>query len=311
MDWKKLLGSIRASVDEELRLRHAYLATENRILRQQIFGRVPLTDSDRKALAEIGKKLGRQALEEIATVAKPNTILAWHRKCMDPQTVSAQEPHAVGRPRIAKELEDLVVRMAREHRSWEYDRIAGALSNLGYSLSDQTVGNILKRHGLPPAPERQKTTTWREFIRIHMDMLMATDFFTSEVWVRCVLVIAYLFCFIHVGRHPVGAVSMMLPLRARWRLASLPRSRVVHAYVQRWVRLVTATALSWLIRFDDGVWAYPRSAGMPHTHRHLFPRGMGKVMRMSPVKGSQIRDGPRLCRQQRNGMLQEDIRKAA
>ena len=76
MDWKKLLGSITASVDEELRLRNAYLAAENRILRQQICGRVPLTDSDRKALADIGKKLGRQALEEIATVAKPDTILA-------------------------------------------------------------------------------------------------------------------------------------------------------------------------------------------------------------------------------------------
>ena len=56
MDWKKLLGSITASVDAELRLRNAYLVTENRILRQQISGRVPLTDSDRKALAEIGQK---------------------------------------------------------------------------------------------------------------------------------------------------------------------------------------------------------------------------------------------------------------
>src|SRR5262249_40448180 len=130
-----------------------------RLLRQQICGRVPLMDSDRQALAEIGKKLGRQALEEIATVAKPDTILVWHRKCIDQQTARAQEPHAVGRPRIAKELEDLVVRMARENRSWGYDRIVGAVSNLGYSLSDQTVGNILKRHGLPPAPERKKTTT--------------------------------------------------------------------------------------------------------------------------------------------------------
>jgi hypothetical protein len=311
MDWKKLLGSITASVDEEIRLRNAYLAAENRILRQQICGRVPLTDSDRKALAEIGKKLGRRALAEIATVAKPDTILAWHRKCMDQQTVSAQEPHAVGRPRIAKELEDLVVRMARENRSWGYDRIVGALSNLGYSLSDQTVGNILKRHGLPPAPERKKTTTWREFIRIHMDMLMATDFFTSEVWVRCALVIAYLFCVIRVGRHPVGAVHMILPHRARWRLASLPRSRVVHVYVQRWVHLVTATALSWLIRLDEGVLAYTRSAGMPDTHRHLLPQGMGKMRRIPPVKGCQIRDGPRRRRQQRNGMLQDDICKAA
>jgi len=79
MDWEKLLGSIPASVDEEIRLRNAYLVTENRMLRPQITGRVQLTDSDRKALAELGQKLGKQALEAMATVAKPDTILAWHR----------------------------------------------------------------------------------------------------------------------------------------------------------------------------------------------------------------------------------------
>ena len=85
MDWKKLLGSITESVNEDLRLRNAYLVAENRILRQQIDGRVQLTDSERKALAEIGAKLGKKALEEIATVAKPDTILAWHRTFADQQ----------------------------------------------------------------------------------------------------------------------------------------------------------------------------------------------------------------------------------
>ena len=80
MDWQKLLKSIRESVDEELRLRNTYLAAENRILRKQINGRVQLSDSDCQALAEIGQKLGRKALEEIATIAQADTILAWHRK---------------------------------------------------------------------------------------------------------------------------------------------------------------------------------------------------------------------------------------
>ncbi len=57
-----------------------------------------------------------------------------------------------------------------------------ALKHLGYRISDQTVGNILKRHGIPSAPHRQQTTTWKEFIRAHMDGLVATDFFTTEVW---------------------------------------------------------------------------------------------------------------------------------
>jgi hypothetical protein len=62
------------------------------------------------------------------------------------------------------------------------DTIVGALANLGYMISDQTVGNILKRHGIPPAPERKKTMTWGEFIRTHLDVLGATDFFSSEMW---------------------------------------------------------------------------------------------------------------------------------
>jgi len=80
-----------------------------------------------------------------------------------------------------QEIEGLVVRMAQEHHSWGYDRMVGALANLDYQISDQTVGNILKRHGIPPAPQRTHTMTWREFIRIHMEMLGATDFFTHEV----------------------------------------------------------------------------------------------------------------------------------
>src|SRR5215475_314904 len=180
MDWKQLLASITGSVDEELQLRNAYLAAENRILRNQMKARrLLLTDAERKTLAEMGHKLGRQALQEIATIAQPDTILAWHRKFMDHHEVSSLQRQSVGRPRIAKELEDLVMRMARENRSWGSDRIVGALANLGYAISDQTVGNILKRHGIPPAPARKKTLTWQEFIRIHMDVLVATDFFSS------------------------------------------------------------------------------------------------------------------------------------
>src|SRR5438132_13645858 len=120
MDWKKLLGSITESVDEELRLRNAYLVAENRMLRQRITGRGQLTDSDRKALAEIGQQLGKKALAEMATVAKPDTILAWHRTCANRQCDRSQPPKSVGRPRIEKAIEDLVVRMARENRSWGY-----------------------------------------------------------------------------------------------------------------------------------------------------------------------------------------------
>jgi transposase len=187
-----------------------YLVAKNRILRDQIKGRIQLNDTERKTLAEIGKKLSKQALAEVATIVKPDTILAWHRKLVAQKFDGSKYRHSPGRPRVDPELEELVLRMARENRSWGYDRIQGALKHLGYTLSDQTVGNILKRHGLPPAPERKETTTWKEFIRSHLDILVATDFFTTEVWTWCGLVTYYILFFLHVGTRRVHIAGLSL-----------------------------------------------------------------------------------------------------
>src|SRR2546426_9354154 len=203
MDWKHLLASITGTVDQELLVRNEYLVTENRILRNQIKGRVRLSDGERKTLAEMGQKLGKKALAEVAKIVKPDTILAWHRTLVAQKFDGSQQRQSPGRPKIGQELEALIVRMARENCSWGYDRIVGTLANLGYIVSDQTVGNILKRHGLPPAPERKRTTTWKEFIRTHMDVLVATDFFTAEVWTLGGLVTYYVLFFIHLGSRQV------------------------------------------------------------------------------------------------------------
>src|SRR5215475_9033826 len=160
MDWKQLLAYITGSVDQQLLLRNEYLVAENQILRQQITGRLQLTDGERKTLAELGKTLGRQALAEVATIVKPETILAWHRTLVAKKFDGSRQRKTPGRPPVDAELEALVVRLAQENRSWGYDRIVGTLRHLGYTISGQTVENILKRHGLPAAPERKKTTTW-------------------------------------------------------------------------------------------------------------------------------------------------------
>src|SRR5215831_12390879 len=114
------------------------------------------------ALAEIGQKLGKQALKEVATIVKPDTILGWHRQLVAQKFDGSQQRQSPGRPTIDPELEALIVRIAQENRAWGYNRIVGALANLGLTVSHQTVGNVLKRHGIPPAPERKTTTTWHE-----------------------------------------------------------------------------------------------------------------------------------------------------
>jgi putative transposase len=216
MDWKQLLAYMTGSVDQELLLRNEYLVTENRILRKQLQGHVRLSDGERKTLAEIGKKLGKRALKEIATLVTPHTILAWHRTLIAQKFDGSQQRKALGRPKVSKELEALVVRMAQENRSWGYDRIAGALAHLGYRISDQTVGNILRRHGIPPAPERKKTTTWHEFIRTHMEVLIATDFLTTEVWTTAGLVTYYVLFFIHLASRKVHIAGVTPHPDARW-----------------------------------------------------------------------------------------------
>ena len=148
MDWKHLLAYITGTVDQELLLRNEYLVTENRILRNQITGRVRLTDGERTTLAEIGQKLGKQVLKEVAKIVTPDTILGWDRRLVAQKFDGSPQRKVPGRPPIDQALEALVVRMARENRSWGYDRIVGALATLGYTISAQTVGNILKRHGL-------------------------------------------------------------------------------------------------------------------------------------------------------------------
>ena len=146
---------------------------------------------------------GERALDEIATLVTPETLLAWHRKLVARKFDGSKHRRSPGRPRTSKEVEDLVLRLARENRSWGQDRIAGALANIGIQISDRTVGAILKRHGLELAPTRKKGTTWKEFIRSHMDVLAATDFFTAEVWTPRGLVTYYVLVFLKLATREV------------------------------------------------------------------------------------------------------------
>ncbi len=147
---------------------------------------------------------------------KPDTILGCNRKLVAQKFDGSNQRRYPGRPRVDKELEGLVTQMAKENRSWGYDRIAGALTELGYDISDQTVGNILKRRGIPPAPERKKTTTWKEFIRTHMDVLWATDFFSTEVWKLGGLVTFYILFFVKLDTREVHIAGITSTPNEEW-----------------------------------------------------------------------------------------------
>src|SRR6516165_4336358 len=179
MLWARLLAYVSGTVNQELLLRNEYLAAENRILKAQIKGRLLLSEEEKATLAEIAHRLGRKALEEVAGAAQPDTILGWYRKLIAKKFDGSRFRQRVGRPRIAEEIERLVVRMAKENPSWGYDRIVGALRNLGHQLSHQTVGNTLRRHGLSPAPKRKQAISGKDFIRSHLEILVGTESATT------------------------------------------------------------------------------------------------------------------------------------
>jgi hypothetical protein len=216
MDWARILAFVTGIVDQELLARIEYLAAENRILKAQLKGRLKLSDAERAVLAEIGHRLGRRLLAEVANVARPDTILAWYRNLVARKFDGSKARRSIGRPRISREVEQLIVRMAKENRDWGYDRIAGALANLGYEICDQTVGNVLQRHGLPPAPERKRTTTWSAFIRTHLALLAGTDFFTAEVLTLGGLVTYYVLLFIHLESRRVDVAGITVHPDEPW-----------------------------------------------------------------------------------------------
>ena len=157
-----------------------YLREENRVLREQFGeGRLRLNDDQRRRLAAKAKRLGRSILKEVSTIVTPDTLLAWHRRLIA-QKYDGSARRKPGRPRKAGEVESLVVIMAQENRLWGYRRIQGALLNLGHDVARSTIAAILQRHGIEPAPERNRKSTWKEFLKQHWELIVAADFFTIE-----------------------------------------------------------------------------------------------------------------------------------
>ncbi len=152
MEMVEALALVSGRVEEEILLRNEYLATENEILKSKIEKPLQFDDHKRIRLAKIGKRIGLKALKEIACIVRPETILKWFRKLVAKKFDGSRFRKNGGNLRIVPELERLIIRVAEENPSWGYDRIAGALSNLGFEVSDQTVGNILKKNGIPPVP---------------------------------------------------------------------------------------------------------------------------------------------------------------
>ena len=129
-----------------------YLLEENRVLREHLGGgRLRFTDAQRRRLAEKGKRLGRERLRALASIATPETILRWYRQLVA-EKYDGSSRRGPGRPKVNEEIRTLVLRVARENPRWGYTRIVGALANLNHHVSRSTVKRILAAEGVLPHP---------------------------------------------------------------------------------------------------------------------------------------------------------------
>jgi putative transposase len=156
-----------------------YLKAENLALREKLGGRrLRFTDAQRRRLARKAKPLGRKRLRELAPIVTPDTLLRWYRELVA-QKYDGSARRGSGRPRIAGEIQSLILEMASDNPRWGYTRIQGALANLGYTIGRNTIKRVLAENGIDPAGRRP--TSWTTFLRSHWGAIAATDFFTIEV----------------------------------------------------------------------------------------------------------------------------------
>ncbi len=167
--WLALLTRSSAAKDAELLL----LRHEVAVLRRQV-ARPRLDWADRAVLAGLARLRPRRLWQ--GGLVQPTTLLGWHRDLVRRRW---SYPHRRGRPGVAAEIRDLVLRLARENPTWGYRRVHGELCRLGYTIGASTVWAILQRAGVDPAPIRS-AVSWRQFLRAQANSVLAVDFFTVD-----------------------------------------------------------------------------------------------------------------------------------
>ncbi len=287
-------------------------------------------------------------LGEVIRIVKPKTVFGWHRELVRWKWTYRQRNRG-GRPRTDREIERLVVRLAREN-GWGNERIEGELLKLGYEISDETVANILRRHGIPPVPERDTSPSWRHLMTHYKDQLLACDFFTIET---LFLQTIYVLIFIEIGSrrvhfagctaHPDNAWITQQARQVMWELderepshpLSDPRQRKkfshafdtvfrsagikvipipyhapnANAFAERWIRSVREECLDKVLIINQ---AHLRRVMREYIAFFNTARPHQGIDQQIPVPpASRATSGPVRCRKVLGGILHDYYRDAA
>ncbi len=280
------------------------------VLRRQA-PRPSLEPADRALLAAISRVLPRARWS--CFFVTPETLLRWHRRLV---AGTWTYPHrGSGRPPLDQEVQQLIVRLARENPRWGYQRIKGELLRLGMQVSATAIRTTLRRHGLDPAP-RRTAMTWRAFLRQQATGVLACDFFTADtVWLRRLYVLFFIehdtrrVHLAGVTANPSGtwvtqqARNLLLVLGERGRrvrflvhdrdakfsrsfddvfradgadvLVTPVQAPNANAHAERWVRTVRAECLDWLLILGRGHLEQILRIYVEHYNRHRPHRALG------------------------------------
>ena len=299
---------VRGDVAKDLEI--LVLRHQLAVLRRQA-PRPKLEPADRALLAATSRAPPRARWS--CFLVTPETLLRWHRRLI--AGAWTYPHHQTGRPPLDQDVQQLIIRLARENPRWGYQRIKGELQRLGVQVSATTIRTMLRRHGLDPAP-RQVATTWRAFLRQQAAGIMACDFFTVDtIWLRRL----YVLFFIQLGTrrlhldgvtaHPDGAWvaqqarNLLLMLGDEGpRLRFLIRDRDAkftrafgdvfrsegaevlitpvqapnaNAYAERWIRTVWTECLDWLLIVGRGHLEQVLRVYGEHYDAHRSHRALG------------------------------------
>ncbi len=286
---------------EQQKIIEFYQLQVEALLKAQGKKRLLLTDDQRRLLAVNAKALGRKALMERTTIVTPDTILRWHRQLVAQKWDYSNRRKSVGRPRMEKEIVDLVLRFARENPTWGFDRIRDALANLGHSISDQTVGNILKEHGLEPAGAGCTTNPGEPWMKqIGRNLTDAEDGFLNGK--RYILMDrdgkfspAFNAILANEGVNPVP-----LP----------PKSPNLNAQLERFHRSLKDECLSRMVFFGEKMLRTAVGQFLEHYHGERNHQGLdNKIIEPGDEVGRE--DGEIKCRERLGGLLRYYYRDAA
>lgn len=184
--WLTLVGCIAYCIDKELYKAIDYLREQVRVLveyQEKQNKRIMLTNSQRMRIAAKAKRLSRKMLDQCTILFTADTVLGWYHKLIAEKYNGSGNRGKVGRPQIADEIVNLVIRFKEENPRWGYQKITDQIEYLGYKVSKTSVKNILIENGFDPEPDLTVISTWHEFIKSHLDVLAACDFFTIELLV--------------------------------------------------------------------------------------------------------------------------------